>query len=261
MRTLFPTLLCLSLLVVLGCNKDTAGASSGNDAFLAPATAPDLPQREAADEKDFAREGMPMQEAVDDGSEDIVKTTPEDRAVAKRMGPGKLSAPQAKKSKGEPAKAGTKPAYQPSSMPAPGKQDKPVLDYDRAVFMISKTACYGGDGCRQFSLELTNDRRLILDAKKNMDRKGLYTRLLSATEYNALQRAMEASEPADLGAVYPADTKIIPADAQATVLRYADVYGKERKVEVYADAPKELAKLIADLETWVDKDGWIKMAE
>jgi hypothetical protein len=261
MRNLLPTLLSLSLLLILGfgCNKDTAGASSGNDAFLAPATAPDLPKREAADEKDFAREGMPLQEAVSDGSEDIVKLTPEDRAAAKRMGPGKLSPSPATKSKGEPVKAGTKPAYQPTSMPAPGKQDKPALDYDRAVVMMSKTACYGN--CRQFSIELTNDGRLILDAKKNMDRKGLYTRLLSATEYNALQGAMEASEPAELNTVYPTNTKMIPADVQATVLRYADVYGKERKVEVYSDAPKPLAQLIADLEKWVDKDGWIKMAE
>jgi hypothetical protein len=261
MRNLLPTLLCLSLLVVLGfgCNKDTSGAGSGNDPFLAPATAPDLPKREAANEKDFSREGGPMQEAVDDGSEDVVKLTPEDRAAAKRMGPGKVSSPPATNRHGEPVTGQTKPASKPSSMPAPEKQNKPALDYDRAIVKISKTACYGS--CRQYSIELTNDRRLILDAKKNMDRKGLYSRLLSATEYNALLLAMEATEPDDLGAVYPADTKMIPADVQGTVLRYADVHGEERKVEVYADAPKELAKLIADLESWVDKDGWIKVAE
>jgi hypothetical protein len=95
MHNLTSTLLCLSLLVVLGpgCNKDTAGASSGNDSFLAPATAPDLPKREAVDERNFSREGMPEQKRVSDGSEDIVKLTPEDRAAAKRMGPGRLSAP------------------------------------------------------------------------------------------------------------------------------------------------------------------------
>ncbi|MCX8211934.1 MAG: DUF6438 domain-containing protein [Lewinella sp.] len=265
MHNLTSTLLCLSLLVVLGsgCNKDTAGASSGNDSFLAPATAPDLPKREAVDERNFSREGMPEQKRVSDGSEDIVKLTPEDRAAAKRMGPGRLSAPPATSSNGETVTAGNTAfgnrAAKPASIPASGKENMPALDYDRTLFTMSKTACYGN--CRQFSLELTNDRRLILDAKNNMDRKGLYTRMLSAREYRILQRALEASEPAELAALYPSDAKMIPADVQATVLRYADVYGEERKVEVYYDAPKQLAQLIADLESWVDKDGWIKMGE
>jgi len=201
----------------------------------------------------MAKVGMKEQEAVSDGSEDVVKLTPEDEALAKRLGPGRVSPPPVTKNTGEPVTAGTKP----SSMPV--SKNKPVLDYDRAIFAISKTACYGGDGCRQFSLELTNDRRLIMDAKKNMDKQGKYSRLLSASEYSALLSAMEATEPAELGMVYPADTKNIPADAQATVLRYDDVYGKERKVEVYSDAPKKLAQLLADMEKWVDMDGWIKM--
>ncbi len=83
----------------------------------------------------------------------------------------------------------------------------------------------------------------------------------SAREYRARQRWREASEAAELAALYASDARMIPADVQATVLRYADVYGEERKVEVYYDAPKQLAQLIADLESWVDKDGWIKMGE
>ena len=197
---------------------------------------------------------MAEKEPVDFEKEKAAKLTPEEIARVKRMGPGRVSPPPATKSNGEPVTPGTKS----TSMPNP---NKPVLDYDRAVFAISKTACYGGANCRQFSLELTNDRRLVLNARKNMDRRGKYSRQLSAPEYNALLKAMEATEPAELGMVYPADTKMIPADAQATVLRYADVNGEERKVEVYSDAPKQLAQLLADLENWVDKDGWIKMAE
>lgn len=259
MRNFSPTLLCLCLLFVLGfgCNKDAASVGTANDPFLAPATAPDLPQSTPGNDQEMAKVGMPEQKPVDDGSEDIVKLTPEDEALAKRMGPGRLAAPPATKSNGVPVTASTKP----SSMPAPSKLNKPVLDYDRAVFAISKSACYGGANCRQFSLELTNDRRLVLDAKKNMDRKGKYSRLLSASEYNTLLTAMQATEPAELGEVYPADTKTIPADAQATVLRYPDVNGVERKVEVYFDAPKQLAELLTDLESWVDKDGWIKIME
>lgn len=260
MRTLLPTLLCLCLLAVLGfgCNKDATGANSAQDNFLAPAAAPEMPKRSVDNDQKLSK--VEMAEATPDGgsNEDIVEMTPEDRAAAKRMGPGRLSPTPAKKTTdGAPATTGTKP----SSMPTSQNPNKPVLDYDRPVFAISKTACYGGAGCRQFGLELTNDRRLILDAKKNMDRQGKYSRVLSASEYNALLSAMEASEPAQLGMVYPADTKNIPADAQATVLRYDDVNGVERKVEVYSDAPKQLAKLIADLEKWVDMDGWIKMAE
>ncbi len=259
MRTLLPTLLCLCLLAVIGfgCNKDTAGANSDKDTFLAPAAAPDVPERTPVNPEDMAKVGMKEQEAVDDGSEDIVKLTPEDEAAAKRMGPGRVAPPPATKSGGTPVTANTKP----NTMPVPEKPKKPVLDYDRALVTISKTACYGGEGCRQFSLELTNDRRLVLDAKKNMDRSGKYTRLLSATEYNRLLSAMEATQPSQLGAVYPKDTKTIPADAQATVLRYADVYGEARKVEVYSDAPKRLAEFLADLEKWVDTDGWAKAEE
>ncbi|TXF91149.1 hypothetical protein FUA23_02665 [Neolewinella aurantiaca] len=254
---ILSTLLSLSFLLVFsfGCNKDAA--STGNDPFLAPATAPDLPKRNSVDSKNLSREGLKEQEAADDGSEDIVKLTPEDAARAKRMGPGRISPSPATKSD-QPVTAGST-GTTPASMPAPGS--KPALDYDRAIFAISKTACYGGDKCRQFGLELTNDRRLILDAKRNMDLKGKYSRMLSATEYNKLLSAMEASEPERLEMVYPTDKTMIPADAQATILRYADVHGTERKIEVYADAPKQLAKLLADLESWVDKDGWIKMAE
>jgi hypothetical protein len=258
MRTLFSTLLCLCLLVILGfgCNKDTAGGNAGNDPFLAPATAPDLPKREAGDPQQMAKEGMKEQTAADPG-ETLKRLTPEERAAAKRMGPGRISPQPATKNNATPVTAGTKPG----AMPATRNMNKPALDYDRPVFGISKTACYGGDGCRQFSLELTNDRRLILDAKKNMDRKGKYSRLLSTTEYNRLLAAIEATEPAELSEVYPTEVKNIPADAQATMLRYPDVYGEERKVEVYYDAPEKITKLLSDLEKWVDMDGWIKMAE
>lgn len=261
MPNLISALLCLSLLAVLsfGCNKDTASMNSGNDAFLAPATAPDLP-RQASVEEGIVREKKVEQEPIDVESAEMVELTPEERAAAKRMGPGRLAPLPATKSDAAPKTAGTKPASTgATSATAPGNERKPALDYDRTLLAMSKTACYGD--CRQFSLELTNDRRLVLDARRNMDRKGLYSRRLSATEYNALKRAMEASEPAELGPLYPADAKMIPADAQATVLRYADVFGEERKVEVYYDAPERLAKFIADLESWVDKDGWIKVAE
>lgn len=256
MRTLFPTLLCLSLLLILGlgCNKDTAGAGTGNDTFLAPASAPDLPPAAPVDPEAIEEMGGKAQEMVDDGLDEIQELQPGEEAAAKRQGPGRLTPSPVTKSTPAPTTASTKPT------PA-GSPGKPVMDYNRALFALSKTACYGGEGCRQYSLELTNDRRLVLDAKRNMKRKGKYSRLLSATEYNALLSAVEGTNPAGLGAVYPADTKNIPADAQATVLRYADVHGAEKKVEVYDGAPRKLAQLITDLEAWVDKDGWVKMAE
>lgn len=259
MLKLFPTLLSLAFLLVLtsACNRDAVDSTQdGTGTFLAPASAPLNPQALAA-----ADEAKPKMAAAIEGPGELpgenepvpTKMTAEEIEAAKRAGPARLgSQPQV----AAPLTASPEP---PKTMDVPSSGNKPAPDYNRPVVAISKTACYGE--CRQFVLSLTNDRRLILDAGKNMDRKGKYSRALSGREYNELLAAMQDAKPESLAALYPNNIKHVPADAQGTVLRYPDPNGNERKVEIYYDAPEKLDAFLTSFEAWVDKDGWVKMAE
>ncbi len=259
MLKLSPALLALAFLLILttACNRDAVdSAQEGTGTFLAPASAPLNPQALAA-----ADEAKPKMAPGIEGPGELpgenepvpTQMTAEEIEAAKRAGPARLGTqPQA-------AAPRTVAPESPKTMDVPTNGNKPTLDFDRPVVAISKTACYGK--CRQFVLTLTNDRRLILAAGKNMDRKGKYSRALSGREYNELQAAMQAAEPESLAALYPNNIKHVPSDAQGTVLRYPDSDGNERKIEIYYDAPEKLDAFLTAFEAWVDKDGWIKMAE
>jgi hypothetical protein len=259
MFKLLPTLLSLAFLLVLttACNRDAVDSTGdGTGTFLAPASAPLNPNARAAE--DEARQQMaPTLEEPDvlpgEDEPSVGQMTAEEIDAAKRAGPGRVGAqPQT-------AVPRTAAPEKPKTMAAPNTGGKPALDYDRPVVSVSKSACYGK--CRQFVLTLTNDRRLILEAGANMDRKGKYSRRLNAREYNELLVAMQAADPEGLTPLYPNNVKQIPADAQGTVLRFPDLNGDERKVEIYYDAPEKLTEFLTAFEAWVDKDGWIKTAE
>lgn len=260
MLKLFPTLLSLALLLVItsACNRDAVDSNQSNSGtFLAPASAPMSPNALAAEDEAKPRMAPEIEEEEDypGKSEAVVhQMTDEELAAAKRAGPGRIGA------KPRPVAPSINATPEtPKTMDVPTTGNKAVLDFGSTVVAISKTGCYGK--CRQFSLTLTKDRRLILDAGNNMDRKGKYSRVLNTSEYNELLVAMQAAKPAGLAEVYPRETKDIPADIPATVLRYPDLDGNERKVEVYYDAPEKLDDFLTTFEAWVDKDGWIKMAE
>lgn len=249
--------MALLLVLTTACNRDAVDSGQdGTGTFLAPASAPlRTTNSTAAEEGQLQDAPMAIEPDVLPGEDEpgAELLTAEELDAARRAGPGRIG------SKPQTAAPGTATPAKPKTMSAPSTTGKSVADYDRPVVAISKTACYGE--CRQFGLTLTNDRRLVLAAGKNMDRKGKYSRVLNTREYNELLAAMQTANPEGLTALYPNNIKNVPADAQGTILSYPDVDGNERKVEIYYDAPEKLDAFLAAFEAWVDKDGWIKMAE
>lgn len=261
-----PLFLLLLIALVAGCNRDAALDNPANDPYLAPASAPLTNPEPRVPDAERNPIGAPeITTRSESGAENEPNggaLTPADRALARQMGPEKLGYDRTR-TQPTPAPAPNQRQTTPTpggvAMPAPPVLSKPAQDYDRPVLTLTKTPCYGGDGCRQYALQLTNDRRLLLTADRGMERSGKYVRTLTAREYNDILTAVEATEPADLPAVYPTDTKNIPADVQANVLTLGDVYGSPRRVEVYADAPKALTSLLTQLDAWVDREGWVKL--
>jgi len=254
-------LIVLSLAVCLfaSCNRDATGATTNaTDLSTAPATPPTPPTMSGITEEKRPVEARP--DIVNDtemerSNRDEISMTEEQLRAGKRLGPGKNAGmPNAVR----PAARTTAPEKAAPTPVTSGNQ-KPVLDYDRPIFEVNKSPCYAKEGCRQYKLSLTNDRRLVLEAGKNMERKGTYSRMLNAREYQELKTGMEALEPATMPATYPENTKMIPADVQATVLRFPDVYGKKKKVEIYGETPEKMTAYLTELDAWVDKDGWVKI--
>ncbi|WP_020571404.1 DUF6438 domain-containing protein [Neolewinella persica] len=255
MRYAILSILLLSLL--FGCNRDASNATSSDGKFLAPANQPaksTMPDKGAVTkmvENKKMIEG-PNEAVVDDVKVAEEGLTDADIAAAKR--PGSRRTP----STADQARATSVPEQEtPRSMPTPAASGKPVLDYDRPLFAVSKTACYGE--CEQYSLTLTNDRQLILNAKKHMDKKGEYRLRLNAQEYNSLISGLDSLNLDQLPAVFPRDIETIPADVQATVLRFPESVGSTemKKVEVYFDAPDQLASFLKRFEAMVARKDWV----
>lgn len=257
----FAILSILLLTVLTACNREASDATASKDGFLAPASAPPAPAPNTMREEDKPREGRPMIEGPSAGDLEAANEpnggvpTPEQIEAIRHQGPGRTTPMPDRPQTAAP----TAPATT-STMPATTTSGKPVLDYDRPVFTLSKTPCYGK--CPQYSLTLTNDRQLILDAINHMDKKGKYSIRLNAREYNSLLMGLDSLNLQTLPAVYPQDTKRIPADIQATVLRYPnDTGNEEKKVEIYSDAPEKLASFLTRFEAMVERKDWVKMAE
>jgi hypothetical protein len=257
MRYAILSILLLSLFS--SCNRDASNVTYPEGSFLSPANQPESNDLPSKDVDVRPIEGPKM---VDDANIKVVengrtierKLTTADMAAAKRPGSRRPGAVADKA-----AAAGTAPTESGNtqSMPTPSTSGKPVIDYDRPILTLSKTPCYGE--CEQYSLTLTNDRQLILNAKKHMDKKGEYRIRLNAQEYNTLLNGLDSLHLDQLPAVFPRNIKMIPADVQATVLRFPDnMGGKEmKKVEVYFDAPDQLASFLKRFEAMVARKDWV----
>lgn len=255
MRYVILSVLLLSL--AFSCNRDATDATSSDGTFLSPANQPETNEMPSKGVDDRPVEGRPMiedhgEEVLEEGGKVIEeRLSAEDLANVRRPG----SRPVGDKTTGRPTTS-PQPAENTGTMPTPPNSGKPVIDYDRPIFAISKTPCYGN--CEQYSLTLTNDRQLILRAKKHMDKKGEYRLRLNAQEYNTLISGLDSLHLNQLPAVFPRNIKMIPSDVQATVLRFPDdMGGKEmKKVEVYSDAPDQLAAFLERFEAMVKRTDW-----
>lgn len=258
MRYAILSLLFFALLA--GCNRDAANPAAPDGSFLSPAEQPETVRMSSKAEDTRPLEGTKMidgsgEEAImENGKKVEPRLTEEDLADARRSGSRR---PGSSDKQAPISGTATPQPDNPATMPAPANSGKPVLEYDRPVFAISKTPCYGD--CEQYSLTLTNDRQLILDAKKNMDKKGTYRIRLNAREYNALLSGLDSLNLDQLPPVFPRNIKMIPADAPATVLRFPEYTGatEMKKVEVYSDAPEKLASFLQRFEALVKRKDWV----
>lgn len=258
----FAILTILLFTALTACNREALDATAPKDGFLAPASAPPRPPapvRNTMREVEKPGEVAPMMEATDDLKADNEPSpgvpTPEQIEAIRRQGPRRTTPMPDRPQTAAPTAPPTA-----GSVPTAATSGKPVLDYDRPMFSLSKTPCYGK--CPQYSLTLTNDRQLILNAINHMDKKGKYSIRLNAREYNTLLMGLDSLNLQTLPAVYPQDTKRIPSDVQATVLRFPNDAGtEEKKVEIYFDAPEKLASFLTRFEAMVERKDWIKMAE
>ncbi|MEM9929303.1 MAG: DUF6438 domain-containing protein [Bacteroidota bacterium] len=254
--------LALLLTLVWSCNRDSADPAAEQGAFLAPASAPkNAANRGALSDEQKPLEGRPMIEGpskadLEAANEDNGgQLTEEEIAAAKRMGPGRttpqVTAPQ------------TRPMANNSDDPKPSQTvinantGKPILAYDRPLFVFSKPPCRGN--CPNYKITLTADRQLQLAAKDNLKKSGNYTIRLTAREYSELLAQLEDVQASNLLEVYPEDTSTIPSDAQATMLTFFDAAGTEQRMEVYFDAPEKLAAYITTFEEMVDREDWVKV--
>jgi hypothetical protein len=258
MRYAILSILLLSLLA--GCNRDATDTTSPEGSFLSPANQPDvnaMPSKNVDDQRvpadpEIEGPGERIQGAAGEPMERELSA--EDIASAHRPGsrrPGATVVNQA----AAPSKS-PQQSQNTGNIAIPSSSGKPAIDYDRPIFAVSKMPCYGE--CEQYNLTLTNDRQLILNAKKHMDKKGEYRIRLNAQEYNTLLSGLDSLRLNQLPAVFPTNIKTIPADVQATVLRFPDNMGgaEMKKVEVYFDAPDQLASFLERFEAMVKRTDW-----
>lgn len=260
-----PLLISLLLATLFfACNRDAADATmADNGRTIAPASAPTPMANKGLAEDERPLEAAPMVEPELPDEKSGGELTEEELHAMRRLGPARQAGmPKPVEATPTPQPA-TQPSTAPEQMSAPPSGAKPVLDYGRPLVTLHKTACYGGSDCKQYSISMTADRRLVYKPGRGTDKqRGTYTRTLTAAEYDQILAAMESSRPESLAATYPTDPKAIPDDVQGSVITYADVYGEEKIVEVYADAPEKVVALLSALETWTEKDfGWIKAAQ
>ncbi len=245
MRYFFVLLLLVFL--CFSCNRDlTDGSGTAGPAFAQPT--PNTTTGMRAGQKDGeAAIGSPEREMAETPAASSPEEVPSP-AEAKRMGPGRTApvvrdhsattSPQA----GQKSNSGVAPAVGGSIVVSKIK--------DPQVFEVYTTPCYGN--CPEYTLRLFEGGMLVLNAKKGLRQEGLHTQQLQYFQYSDLVEQFNSLVATDLAAVYPATE--IPTDLPATVLRYTDAKGKERKVKVYVDAPEALASFLAEV-TQLPKQG------
>jgi hypothetical protein len=146
----------------------------------------------------------------------------------------------------------------PAAGSAPDKNQMapPEMAAEKAVepvLSVQKMPCFGD--CERYTISLFPDGRMVLDAKKGLDRVGNYERTLFTTETRDLLRNLAELERMDFSATYPEEEVV---DVPATVVTLRDEEGNFRKVTVYGDAPEKLAELITQLEAMARGGFWQK---
>lgn len=260
MRFLFLFLLLIVLLT--GCGRDTTGM---NDQTVTTAAAPasnasgpaakrnqtELAKPDLTGEVQVGRDAM----APADDFRNNQGTA--DREEARRMGPGSnrngSTGGQQLDGTGTPQAAPAQFELKDNMGPISIKDIK-----EQEVFTVSKTPCYGD--CKQYSVTFYANGLMTLNAKKNLDREGLFCVVPMAAQRTNLEAQFRRAVGAGLVTVYP-EGETVAADIPATVLRYPGADGRRQSVKVYSDAPTALEELFRMVEAIVEKGDWVKAVE
>ena len=250
------SLLILFTITLAACNRDAVGIDepATTAAAAAPAATGGVPgdqlnQPELARPNETGARRIGRDEMAPGNAEELRE------GGVERNG----SAPSRQESVRRPASTSLSPTNQAAPTPSMTKLDPSTGPLSVAaisspeVFTVAKTPCYGD--CEQYSLTVYADGLMVLDAKKNLDRSGLFAAVPSAGVRAELLNKFRSATGVRLLTVYPVEEKA-PADVPATVLRYPGADGKRQSVKVYADAPAELEELFATVARQVEQADW-----
>ena len=121
------------------------------------------------------------------------------------------------------------------------------------IIILLKTSCFGNQ-CSAYEMQLLDNRVMLLNAMKNMDKNGHYKRLLSKAEYQQLLNTFIESHFFDFQDEYTAEITDLPS-----VYLTFNYLGKTKKVRDYYGAPESLKELELMVQSFLDRVGWEKV--
>lgn len=261
MRFLF--LFLLFIVLFFACNRDatgvddsqslttTAAASAGS--AVIPGQKNQKPTEAKPDMTPATQVGRDQMVPANDFSNANGTTDPVDR---RRMG---VELPSARQTDGSPSGNGQVQAAPTQFELKADAAPISIKEIEASeVFTVSKTPCYGD--CKQYSLTVYSNGLVTLNAKKNLERKGLFATVPMGAERTNLLAQFRLATGAGLLTVYPAGESVA-ADIPATVLRFPGADGKAQNVRVYSDAPTALEELFTKVEMLVKTGDWQKANE
>ncbi|MFT7121064.1 MAG: hypothetical protein ACJAZ9_001242 [Neolewinella sp.] len=260
MRYFFLILLFTALF--FACGRDTTNVGDATDLASTPAPA-------SAPAQNISKlDGKDVPRAPDTGAEVIGRDQmapaddyhpgTADQAEARRMtavNPRKVSG-------GEARTVVTGQQAPPKQMELPKATFPDVIDVSEVkaaeVFSVRKTPCYGD--CTQYEVTLYDNGLVVLEGKKNVDKKGFYSVILPNYQQSDLMNAFRKATGQGLLTLYP-EGETVPADLPATILSYPGSNGRAQNIKVYSEAPEQLDALFAFVEEMVAKDDWKQATE
>lgn len=123
---------------------------------------------------------------------------------------------------------------------------------NKAIVSFHKTRCFK-DVCPSYKLYLMDDGNLVLEAFSNIGREGTYCIAISELDKNKIIEAFIASDFFSFQDEYNGNITDVPTTYIS--FRYAGDYKKIK--DVYG-APDALKSLESMMETYINRNGWIK---
>jgi len=121
------------------------------------------------------------------------------------------------------------------------------------IIVLLKTSCFGNQ-CPAYEMQLLDNRVMLLDARKNMDKSGKYHLVLTKEDFQFVVNAFIDSHFFDFQDEYVADITDLPS-----MYLTFNFEGKSKKVRDYYGAPESLKELELIVQSYLDRVGWQKV--